>query len=329
MNEQVFSHALAAVQARRVAATTENERRFAEINRKVPQIAEINAQLATTASRIFAVLQEGESQEQRLEALKRENLEAQRIIAQLLQQNGYPADYLELHYHCETCNDTGYCDGHYCDCLQAEIASAAIRKMNANAQLKLAGFDTFSLDFYRGLTTPQGEDCYAVMRRIFEACKGYAAHFSKDSPSLLFYGRSGLGKTHLSLAIAHDVIAKGYDVIYDSIINLLEQIEREHFGRARDDNDTLNVLLNVELLILDDLGTEFTSPFYVSAIYNLVNTRLNRGLPTIISTNLDLSELRSRYEERIMSRLFAAYETMHFIGTDIRLQKKKLRKPLA
>lgn len=330
MNEQLFTQALAAVQARRMAAAAEQQRRFDEIGGKIPQIAEINAQLATTSTRLFEVMQDGRDVEARLESLKNENLEAQRIISQLLVQNGYPADYMELHYQCGRCNDTGYCGGVYCECLKKEIASAAIRKMNENAQLKLATFEQFSLDYYKGLTSEQGEDCYAVMRRIFAACKRYAQNFTPDAPSLLFYGRSGLGKTHLSLAVAHDVIAKGYDVIYDSIINLLERVEREHFGRTQDGDsgNTLEVLLHVDLLILDDLGTEFTSPFYVSVIYNLINTRLNRGKPTIISTNLDHAELRRRYEERILSRLFAAYEPLHFIGTDIRLQKKKQRNPL-
>lgn len=328
MNEQLFSKALATVQARRQAAVTEQQQRFDEIGEKLPQIAEINAQLATTSSRILAAVQEGGALEERLEALKRENLEAQRIISQILEQNGYPADYLELHYQCAQCSDTGYCGGVYCECLKRELASLAIRRMNENAQLKLATFEQFSLEYYKGLTSEQGEDCYGVMRRIYGACRRYAMNFTLDAPSLLFYGGSGLGKTHLSLAIAHDVIAQGYDVIYDSIINLLERVEREHFGRAPENSDTLEMLLNVDLLILDDLGTEFTSPFYVSVIYNLINTRLNRGKPTVISTNLDLAELRRRYEERILSRLFAAYETLHFIGSDIRLQKKKQRDPL-
>ena len=112
-----------------------------------------------------------------------------------------------------------------------------------------------------------------------------------------------------------------------SIINLLDQVEKEHFGREKSDMDTLGLLLKVDLLILDDLGTEFNTSFNLSAIYNIINTRLNRGLPTIISTNLELMDLRNRYEERIMSRLFAVYETMHFIGSDIRLLKKKESKP--
>jgi DNA replication protein DnaC len=124
------------------------------------------------------------------------------------------------------------------------------------------------------------------------------------------------------------VLGNGYEVVYDSIINLLQQVEREHFGRDKSEVDTLYLLLHVDLLILDDLGTEFDSPFYVSTVYNIINTRINRGLPTIINTNLDLLSIRRRYEERIVSRLFAVYECMHFEGADIRLLKKKNSEPL-
>jgi DNA replication protein DnaC len=328
MNEQLFQKALLSVQSRRSQAVSENERRHREINEKIPQIAEINSGLAQTAGRLFTLMRDGKANEGAIEQLRRENLEAQSICSQLLTSNGYPADYLEIHYHCEKCNDTGYYQGRYCPCLEQAIAAEAIRNMNRSAQLTLASFDQFSLEYYRGRTA-DGEDCYAMMRRILSACQSYAANFSTASPSLLFYGGTGLGKTHLSLAIAHDVMVKGFDVIYDSIINLLDKVESEHFGRSKDsDADTLHLLLSVDLLILDDLGTEYTSPFYVSTIYNIINTRINRGLPTIISTNLDFIGIQRRYEERLVSRLFTMYEALHFIGEDVRLLKKAASKPL-
>ncbi|MBQ7002990.1 MAG: ATP-binding protein [Oscillospiraceae bacterium] len=323
MNETIFQNALQTVSSRRIRAREENERRYDEINRRIPEIAEINHHLAQTATKILELVQEGESLEQRLEALKRRNLEAQTLSARLLEANGYPADYLDIRYTCEKCQDTGYSDGNYCDCLKKLIASFGIAKMNQNAQLRLSSFSQFSLDYYRGKTTEQGDDCYEIMQDILRACQRYASEFSPaHSPSLLFYGRTGLGKTHLSLAIASEVLQQGHEVIYDSVINLLQQVEREHFGRDKGETDTLSLLLGVDLLILDDLGTEFDTPFYVSTVYNIINTRLNRGLPTIINTNFDLQMIRRRYEERIVSRLFAVYECMHFVGSDIRLMKK-------
>ncbi len=328
MNEITLQEALRSIEARRLYAKNENERRHKEVNAAIPQLAEINRQLAQTATKILDTLQSGEQIEERIESLRRQNLEAQRISASLLEAHGYPTDYLDMHYVCEKCHDTGYHNGGYCECLKRIFASLAITRMNENAQLTLSTFDQFSLEYYRGKADEQGNDCFRTMQQILQGCMRYAAEFQPHSPSLLFYGKTGLGKTHLSLSIASEVLQKGYDVIYDSIINLLQQVEREHFGREKNEMDTLHLLLHVDLLILDDLGTEFDTPFYVSTVYNIINTRINRGLPTIINTNLDLMSIRRRYEERIVSRLFAVYECMHFVGSDIRLMKKKNSAPL-
>ena len=140
---------------------------------------------------------------------------------------------------------------------------------------------------------------------------------------LLLSGNTGLGKTHLSLAIASEVMQKGYGVLYDSVINLLRRVEREHFGRGEAGADTLEILLTCDLLILDDLGAEFDSSFYVSTVYNIINTRLNCGLPTIISTNLAPEEIGSRYGRSVLSRLEGEYEILPFFGEDIRRLKRE------
>ncbi|MCR5717844.1 MAG: DNA replication protein DnaC, partial [Oscillospiraceae bacterium] len=202
MNEQLFQQALMTVQSRRLQAKSENERRHLEIEQKVPQIAEIHSQMAQTAARLFAMIREGRLGE--IERLKQENMEAQKLCTQFLTEKGYPADYLEMHYQCEKCSDTGYYQGRYCTCLEQEIAKRAIQKMNRSAQLELASFEQFSLDYYKGRTTEQGQDCYAVMERILTRCRKYAAQFSPNANSLLFYGRTGLGKTHISLSIARE-----------------------------------------------------------------------------------------------------------------------------
>ncbi len=323
MDQSVFQEAMQTVASRRIHAQSVNEQHYEEINSKIPQIAEVNRHLSQTATKILDTIQSGADMNARLEALRKQNLEAQQISQSLLVANGYPADYLDMHYFCEKCHDTGYCEGVYCDCLKRLIASVGIARMNRNAQLSLSNFDTFSLEYYKGRVTEQGVNCYHAMQQILQYCTQYAAEFTTHSPSLLFYGRTGLGKTHMSLAIVTEVLKKGYEVIYDSIINLLQQVEREHFGREHTEVDTLSLLLQADLLVLDDLGTEFDTPFYVSTIYNIINTRINRSLPTIINTNLDYPAIRRRYEERIVSRLFAVYDCMNFVGSDIRLLKKK------
>lgn len=313
-----FQKAMQTIQARRTAANALAEAHTQEVNERFPQIREINSRLSDTAMDLFRALQEGGDAQAKIEQIRRRNLEGQRIVRQMLLANGLPEDYMELHYTCPKCDDTGYAEGGYCDCLKRELGKLAIEEMNRHAQVKLCSFDSFSLEYYRN-----DPACYETMRRILAFCKQYAAQFHIHSQSLLLSGNTGLGKTHLSLAIANQVMQKGYSVLYDSVINLLRRVEREHFGRSGEQTDTLEVLLNCELLILDDLGAEFDSNFYVSTVYNIINTRLNCGLPTIISTNLTHEQVQRRYEDRIVSRLFATYTGLHFVGTDVRLQKAK------
>ena len=138
--------------------------------------------------------------------------------------------------------------------------------------------------------------------------------------NILFVGATGLGKTHLSLAIAKEVTAKGHFVLYGSAQNFLETLEREHFGKK--EGDTLSQLQQCDLLILDDLGAEFTSPFVAASVYNIINTRILSGRPTVVSTNLSLREIESRYTERLLSRFVGCYEVLEFLGRDVRVLKR-------
>ena len=154
-----------------------------------------------------------------------------------------------------------------------------------------------------------------------EFCKRYAEDFHFPAKSILLRGKTGLGKTHLSLSIASVVIEKGYSVVYGSAPDLFRRIEKEHFSNSGDDS-VIEALENADLLILDDIGAEFESKFYNSVFYNILNNRLNASLPTIISTNLDLSEIKERYGDRITSRLLTM-ESLIFVGSDIRILKNK------
>ncbi|MBD5143091.1 MAG: ATP-binding protein [Ruminococcus sp.] len=312
MNQIAFQKALREVANRRLKAKIENEQRCQEIDKKIPEIAQINQYLAQTVMRIMR----GED----IESVERQNIQAQQNCQKLLKKNGYSIDYLDLHYTCQKCNDTGYINnGQYCTCLEKLVAKFAIEEMNQNTQLTLCSFEQFSLAYY------QNHKCYADMAMILGKCQKYAMNFNMNSPSLLFQGDVGTGKTHLSLSIVTEVLKQGYAVIYDSIGNLLSKIENEHFKNNTSQQDTLDLLLHADLLVLDDLGTEFRSSFISSIMYTIVNTRINKGLPTIISTNLDGDEIYDSYEKRLISRLFSIYEVIPFNGIDIRQEKKRLR----
>jgi DNA replication protein DnaC len=158
------------------------------------------------------------------------------------------------------------------------------------------------------------------MQKVFDYCKEYAEEFDGQGfQSIYMFGETGLGKTHLSLAIAGKVIEKGYNVIYGSAHNFFNLIEREHFGRSENpDGTTEDKLLNCDLLILDDLGAEFITQFTVAELYNIIDTRLAKELPTIISSNIKENELEKKYNNRIASRILYSYYALPFEGNDIR-----------
>lgn len=228
---------------------------------------------------------------------------------QLLSEYGINAETLSPVYKCKKCNDTGYVNGKLCDCVKLIAKDAYYKNLCEQMPIDKCKFSNFDLSLY------PNED-KENMTDIFEFSKGYASDFTTSSKSLLFLGRTGLGKTHLSLSIANVVIDKGFGVIYGSSQNFLNQIQDEAFGRSQ--GDTLNALINCDLLILDDFGTEFMSSYISTAIYDILNSRILRSLPTIISSNLSLSEINSTYGERIMSRIIGNYVIKQFSGKDIR-----------
>lgn len=315
MDKSAFERADEVIKQRRIDAIAKNETRRIEIEKNIPEVAEVNKQFANMGLKLLAILQGSDDVEKRLEKEKRENGQAQGMIRALLTQHNYPENYLDMEYVCPMCFDTGYCNGKRCECFRELVKKFSIEELNSSAQINLSTFESFKISYY-------GKYMYS-MRCIYEYCRNYADYFHPStSSSVLMYGGTGLGKTHLSLAIASEVLKKGYSVAYDSTINYLRQIENEHFGRDDAAKDTLGIILNADLLILDDLGAEHDSKFYVATIYNIINTRLNRSLPTIINTNLSHHDIENRYDARIASRIGTIFDYLKFMGTDIRYLKK-------
>ena len=323
-DRQTYEKAESVINSRRLSSQSENERRQKEIEIKIPEIREINSQLSRTIVDISKlIISKKTNIKESLAEIKEKNLQAQRLVESLLTANGYPADYLKPKYYCKKCQDRGYTEYGRCDCLLNLLKKYSIEKLNEQANLPDCDFNHFSLEYYRGKKDADGDDCFEIMKSIYEFCKNYAESFSLKSESLLMYGKTGVGKTHLSLSIAKAVAERGFNAAYGSIVNLLTIIEREHFGKVSEEEnmDTVNLLINADLL-LDDLGAEFSSQFYESVTYNIINSRINLGLPTIISTNLTAAELQKKYNERIISRIFGEFSTLYLVGEDIRQIKR-------
>lgn len=308
------------LEKRRTEAEKLQQKRHDEITLKIPEIAVIESEMAKTALSVIKALGMGKDSVQYVKQLESASLSAQKRRAELLKANGYPEDYLKAKYHCSLCEDKGFVNGKMCSCHKQILRSNSYEKLCNKFPVDKCTFENFSLDYYpdrgEGITPRQR------MRSVLDFCKNYAADFGTNSPSILLQGGTGLGKTHLSLAIAGCVIKKDGGVIYASSQNILSRLENEKFGRA-EFADTEKNLLECDLLILDDLGSEFCTQFTVAAIYNIVNSRLLNSKPTIISTNLSLKQIQDTYTPRIASRILSDYQILQFDGTDIRQLKMR------
>ena len=317
------------INKRRKKAEDEAAQRRIEIVTKYADISEIESELSSTGLAIASAMGlSGENLTEKIEKIRQKNKDLIQKRNELFQKYNIPENYFDIQYTCPKCKDTGMIEDYdeekkvsygasFCDCYLNILKGFAIEKMTKSTPLELSNFEDFNLDYYPDAMI-NGESPYREMAKVFNSCKKYAENFDTDSTSLYFFGRTGLGKTHLSLAIANEAIKKGYNVIYGSVINFLNKMEKEKFGRVESSIDTEELLIDADLLILDDLGAEFSTAYTVSALYNIINSRIARGVPTIISSNLDLEELKSRYPESVASRIIGNYAIVQFIGKDIR-----------
>ena len=251
----------------------------------------------------------------KIEKLREENLALQRRRGELLAQLGHGEDWLDEIVSCEKCRDSGVYRGGVCDCLKKLYNEELTRDLGVLLKNGDESFEKFDLSLYDAEYRGQ-------MQAVYEIAKAYAEHFSPASGSLLFQGGTGLGKTYLSACVARSVAARGFSVCYDTSASVVGSFEAQKFSRDESADARVKRMLSCDLMILDDLGTEMPTPMADSALYTLINTRLNEERNTIISTNLRDAELQKRYGAQICSRLFGMYERVPFVGRDIRLIRR-------
>ena len=286
---------------------------------ELPDLYVLDRRLQATASEIMMIATSHPANaEQMIADVRARNEQLQAERAALLAAHGYPADYTDVKYECEECGDTGYVDTAMCRCMRRALVLAGYESSGIGSLMRTQSFDTFSLQYYR--SQPQ---LYDRMEKIKRSLEQFAKDFSKDTyRNYLFYGATGLGKTHLSTAIAKDVIDRGFDVLYVTANTMIEDFAAKRFGNggAEATND-LDRYASTDLLIIDDLGTEVANQFSSSCLYDIINTRMNCHRSTIISTNLTKEDIQKRYWDRIASRIFGDYIPVPFLGNDIRMQK--------
>ena len=309
-----YAASKAEIEQRRLNAISTAEERNALLALESKEIRDIDRELSGTGLLLFKTACMGGD----IEPIRKRNSELNQKRRELLVKLGYPEDYTDPQYVCKTCSDTGFVGTKMCSCLKQLLITKNIQSSGMGNLIDKQSFDNFNLDVYS--SSPEIKE---RMQRNLKIAKAFAEKFASHHGNLLLIGTTGTGKTHVSTAIARVVISQGFDVLYDSAQNIIDDFETDKFKSGHSRTESVSdKYLECELLIIDDLGAEFVTQFSISALYNLINTRQNKGLSTIISTNLSASELAGKYEGRIYSRIVGAdYTVLRFEGEDRRIAR--------
>lgn len=321
---EITSRAADILSSRRLAAAARAEKCRDELFSSIPALRELEYEISALGVAAAKEALAGGSDINSLSESISQKKQAQRA---LLVECGFDAKALDVEHFCEKCRDSGYlADGSLCECHKKLLSSLALGVINRSSPLELSSFDNYSLEWYLSEAKPPRKvSARKNAERVLTACRRFADDFPNVPRDLLLMGDAGLGKTHLALAVANETLRRGFDVVYCSAAGIFKQIETEYFEQGRT-SDTIERLKSCELLVLDDLGAEFNGPFVVSALYDLVNTRLIARRRTIYTSNLtDDKSITRRYGDKISSRLIGCCTVLPLFGDDIRILRARER----
>ncbi len=302
-------------------------RHYAEVYTRSPEFQSLDESISILSVQYGKRLLNGD--DLAVESLKSELAILRKQKDELLQSCGFPSDYLEPSYECSQCRDTGYIDNQKCRCFKAAASRLLYEQSNLKEILKTENFNSFSMKYYSDnyIDPKSGRSSLSVMKDALAVCKDFIRTFDQEHKSLFLYGSVGVGKTFLSNCIAKELMDAGFSVIYYSAPALFNMFAQSTFHK--DDTDAQNIrhyAFDCDLLIIDDLGTEFTNSFIASQLFTCVNERLLNKKSTVISTNLSLDSLADLYTERSFSRITSNYIMLKLIGDDIRIKKKLMNR---
>ncbi len=335
MANEILSTLLLEYEQKKRKAELDLEKRKTDLYAKFPELQEIENQLNNDAINTVKSILKGSSAS--LDSLNQNVIELKNRKTKILKENNIPDDFLEPNYECKICKDTGYIqnEGHgssFCPCLKQKLLDISYNKSNIS-NLKHENFDTFNANIFSDKAEPEKYKMNISPRQNMLAIKQKCIEFVEnfDSPehkNLLFTGNTGLGKTFMSNCIANELIKKGKNVLYQTAPVLLETVIDEKMNKYKNANQEAfyKNVLEADLLIIDDLGTECLNSMKLSELFTILNTRLlnlnNKVTKTIISTNLNINNIFKSYEERIGSRIAGFYDIYYFFGDDLRFRKK-------
>ena len=300
----------------------EADEKKAEIYKELPALAELDSRARKLSIRY---VREGDTGEEASGKYRREMDEIKEERRRLLASRGWSEQDLEPTYECPDCKDTGYIGTEKCHCLKNRAIRLFYKQSNIESVLTEENFEHFNLMLYPDdLVDPvTGSTSRDIMREALALAHDFVESFEREHRNLLLYGDTGVGKSFLSHCIARDLLERGHSVLYLDAIRLFELLEARQFDREmsyRQKDSLISYILDSDLLIIDDLGTELANGFTTSQLYHVIEARLTKGNSTIISTNLSIRELNELYSERIFSRIMSNYQNLRLVGDDIRLK---------
>lgn len=242
----------------------------------------------------------------------------------LIDKYGIREDLKPIH-DCYICGDRGYLeDGSMCKCLKTLLEEEYFRVGDSSNIIKNATFENFKLDIFSEQIMPGDKiSLRDYMSEKLEEAKAYAESFTGTGKGLLYFGKSGTGKTFTTGAIANRIRERGFTVLYMTAVELMDAVKEKDYSKNSDDSETKYQLIkDVDLLVIDDLGTELATPYTASALFDIVNYRSGLEKPVIYSTNFELSQLSKRYHDRIFSRITGSVKLVEYFGNNIRYIKK-------
>ena len=313
-----------AFQKKRDKAKHDLEERKLEIYTFIPRIKDIEEIIRKKGLEIAkAIIKDPINAGISLNNIKNQMNKLRQEKAFLLTEHNIPIDYLEIHFKCKSCNDTGFLkNGSKCHCYVQEKIKLHYKYCNLTDILEKENFNTFDINIFseeydESIKSSPKE----YMISVLATCESFVYDFKKqDKKNMIFIGSTGLGKTFLCNCIAKALLDKGITVLYQTAFRIIDTISTYRFSSKKTAEMKFNydLLIECDLLIIDDLGTEMMNSFTNIEFFNIINTRLLENKKTLISTNFSPSQIQENYSDRVSSRIFGYYEFVQFAGKDLR-----------
>ena len=326
LNNSQYQTIMRAYEQKQSDARNQLNARTEEVYQKMPDIEQLDQSISKLSIEQARKILNGD--EQALFVLREDIRELSSKRAQLLEQGGFPKNYLDAAYDCFDCQDTGYLNQDKCRCFKKLSIDLLYQQSNLRQVLDIENFESFSLTYYSDnyIDPLTGSTSLDIMKKAFRVCKDFSDTFFDPFSNLFLYGDPGVGKTFLSHCIAKDLMDRSYSVIYFTAFDLFDTFAKSNFEKNHNATLMSDHILDCDLLIIDDLGTELSNSFTASQLFICVNERMLKEKPTIISTNLSLDDFKNVYSERVFSRISSHYTMLRLIGDDIRIKKKLMNK---